>query len=111
MRENNPEMRRQFWTDTILSLVKLVWEMNLEIFRDKSIYKNRFTHQKLCFGPKSDVDNENFLADFSWPIWAKNTKINFSSESVKTIEHQESNSCEKCDFSKMLFTSSISDQF
>ena len=48
--------------------------------------------------PNSDVENENFLTDFSWQIWEKNTKINFSSESVKTKEHKESNSCEKYDF-------------
>ena len=77
MRENNPEMRRQFWTDTILSLVKLVWEMNLEIFRDKSIYKNRFTHQKLCFGPKSDVDNENFWLIFRGQFGQKTQKSIF----------------------------------
>ena len=33
--------------------------------------------------PDSDVENENLLTDFSWQIWAKNTKINFSSEFVK----------------------------
>ena len=47
----------------------------------------------------SDVENENFLTDFSWQIWAKNTKIIFSSESVKTKEHKESNSCDKYYFS------------
>ena len=51
----------------------------------------------------SDVENENFLTDFSWQIWAKNTKIIFSSESVKTKEHKESNSCEKCYFSISAF--------
>ena len=45
--------------------------------------------------PKSDVENENFLTDFLWQIWAKNTKIYFSSESVKTNEHKQSNNCEK----------------
>ena len=49
--------------------------------------------------PNSDVENENFLTDFLWQIWAKNTKINFSSESVKTKEHKESNSCDKYHFS------------
>ena len=49
--------------------------------------------------PNSDVENENFLTDFSWQIWAKNTKLNFSSESVKTKEHKESNSCDKYHFS------------
>ena len=43
--------------------------------------------------PNFDVENENLLTDFSWQIWAKNTI--FSSESVKTKEHKESNSCEK----------------
>ena len=47
----------------------------------------------------SDVEDEIFLTDFSWQIWAKNTKINFSSESVKTKEHKESNSCDKYHFS------------
>ena len=51
----------------------------------------------------SDVENEIFLTDFSWQIWAKNTKIIFSSESVKTKEHKESNSCEKCYFSISAF--------
>ena len=51
----------------------------------------------------SDVENENFLTDFSWQIWAKNTKIIFSSESAKTKEHEESNSCEKCYFSISAF--------
>ena len=45
--------------------------------------------------PNSNVEYEIFLTDFSWQIWAKNTKLNFSSESVKTKEHKESNSCEK----------------
>ena len=45
--------------------------------------------------PNSNVEYEIFLNDFSWQIWAKNTKLNFSSESVKTKEHKESNSCEK----------------
>ena len=45
--------------------------------------------------PNSNVEYEIFLTDFSWQIWAKNTKLNFSSESVKTKEHIESNSCEK----------------
>ena len=53
--------------------------------------------------PNSDVENEIFLTDFSWQIWAKNTKIIFSSESVKTKEHKESNSCEKCYFSISAF--------
>ena len=45
--------------------------------------------------PNSNVEYEIFLTDFSWQIWAKNTKLNFSSESVKTKEHKETNSCEK----------------
>ena len=45
--------------------------------------------------PNSDVENEIFVTDFSWQIWAKNTKTNPSLESVKTKEHKESNSCEK----------------
>ena len=45
--------------------------------------------------PNSNVEYEIFLTDFSWQIWAKNTKLNISSESVKTKEHIESNSCEK----------------
>ena len=45
--------------------------------------------------PNSNVEYEIFLTDFSWQIWAKNTKLNFSSESVKTKEHKQSNSCEK----------------
>ena len=53
--------------------------------------------------PNSDVENENFLTDFSWQIRAKNTKIIFSSESVKTKEHKEGNSCEKCYFSISAF--------
>ena len=51
----------------------------------------------------SDVENENFLTDFSWQIWAKTTKIILSSESVKTKVHKESNSCEKCYFSISAF--------
>ena len=43
--------------NSILSLVKLVWEINLEIFRDKSTYKNRFI-KNYVLDPKSDVDNE-----------------------------------------------------
>ena len=42
--------------------------------------------------PNSNVEYEIFWTDFSWQIWAKNTKLNFSSESVKTKE--QSNSCE-----------------
>ena len=45
--------------------------------------------------PNSNVEYEIFLTDFSWQLWAKNTKLNFTSESVKTKEHKESNSCEK----------------
>ena len=36
----------------IQSLVKIVWEMNLEIIWDEFTYKNRFRHQKLCFRPQ-----------------------------------------------------------
>ena len=45
--------------------------------------------------PNSNVEYEISLTEFSWQIWAKNTKLNFSSESVKTKEHKESKSCEK----------------
>ena len=38
--------------------------------------------------PNSDVENENFLTDFSWQILAKNTKISLSSESVKIKEQK-----------------------
>ena len=53
--------------------------------------------------PNSNVEYEFFLTDFSWQIWAKNTKLNFSSESVKTKEHNESNSCKKYYFSTYAF--------
>ena len=67
--------------------------MNLENVRDKFTYKNRFRHQKLCFGPQFRCWRWKFFTDFLWQTWAKNTKINFSSESVTTEEHQESYSC------------------
>ena len=36
--------------NNIQSLFEIVLKMNLEIFPDKSTNKNRFQHQKLCFG-------------------------------------------------------------
>ena len=45
--------------------------------------------------PNSDIKNENILTVFFVANLSKNTKIIFSSESVKTKEHKESNSCEK----------------
>ena len=62
--------------------------MNLHIKTGLGIKNN-------VLDPNSNVEYEIFLTDFSWQIWAKNTKINFSSESVKTKEHKESNSCEE----------------
>ena len=38
--------------------------------------------------PNADVENENFLTDFSWQIRAKSTKINLSSESMKIKEQK-----------------------
>ena len=72
---------RRFFQTTknhIQSLVKIVWEMNWEIVWDEFTYKNRFRHQKLCLRPQFWCWKWNFLTDFSWKIWAKNTKINFS---------------------------------
>ena len=93
---------RQFFQTTknhIQSSVNIVWEINLEIFWYEFTFKNRFRQQKLCFGPQFWCWKWFFLTDFLWQIWAKNTKIIFSSESVKTKEHKESNSCEKYYFS------------
>ena len=93
---------RQFFQTTknhIQSSVNIVWEINLEIFWYEFTFKNRFRQQKLCFGPQFWCWKWFFLTDFLWQIWAKNTKINFSSESVKTKEHKESNSCDKYYFS------------
>ena len=93
---------RQFFQTTknhIQSSVNIVWEINLEIFWYEFTFKNRFRQQKLCFGPQFWCWKWIFLTDFLWQIWAKNTKINFSSESVKTKEHKESNSCDKYHFS------------
>ena len=93
---------RQFFQTTknhIQSSVNIVWEINLEIFWYEFTFKNRFKQQKLCFGPQFWCWKWFFLTDFLWQIWAKNTKINFSSESVKTKEHKESNSCDKYHFS------------
>ena len=59
--------------------------MNLEIFLDKSIYKNRFTHQKLCFGPKSDVDNENFWLIFRGQFGQKTQKSIFRQNQWKLL--------------------------
>ena len=53
--------------------------------------------------PNSDVEDENFMTDFPRQICPKNTKLNFSSESVKNKEHKESNSCEKSYFSIYAF--------
>ena len=61
--------------------------------------KTGLGNKNYVLDPNSDVENEFFLTDFLWQFWAKNTKINFSSESVKTKEHKESNSCDKYHFS------------
>ena len=34
----------------VQSLLKIVWEMNLEIVRDEFTYKNKFRHQKIMSG-------------------------------------------------------------
>ena len=60
--------------------------------------KTGLGNKNYVLDPNSDVEND-FLTDFLWQFWAKNTKINFSSESVKTREHTESNSCDKYHFS------------
>ena len=61
--------------------------------------KTGLGNKNYVLDPNSDVENEFFLTDFLWQIWAKNTKINFSSESVKTKEHKESNSYDKYHYS------------
>ena len=66
-------------------------------------FKTGLGNKNYVLDPKSDVENE-----FFWPIFCgnfekKNTKINFSSESAKTKEHKESNSCEKYYFSLNAF--------
>ena len=55
--------------------------------------KTGLGNKNYVLDPNSDVENDFFLTDFLWQFWAKNTKINFSSESVTTEEHQESYSC------------------
>ena len=53
--------------------------------------------------PYSDVEDEIFFYWFFLANFSKNTKINFSSESVKIEKHKESNSCEKYYFSIYAF--------
>ena len=77
--------------------------MNLEIFGDKSTHKNKFRFQILCLDSNSDVEIEQFWLIFRSQFEQKNTEINFSSESLKTKEHKEGNSCEKYDFSLNAF--------
>ena len=95
----------------IQSLLKIVWEIYLEIIWDYLHIKTGLGIKNYFLDPNSDVEDENFFTDFSWQIWAKNTKISLSSESVKTKEHKESNSCEHIISQYMLFTKSICDQF
>ena len=54
--------------------------------------------------PNSDVEDEKFWPLFRGKFEQKNIKLNFSSESVKTKEHKESNSCEEYDFSLNAFS-------
>ena len=61
--------------------------------------KTGLGNKNYVLDPNSDVENGFFWPIFLWQFWAKNTKINFSSESVKTKEHKESNSCDKYHFS------------
>ena len=49
--------------------------------------------------PNSDVENENLWLIFGDKFEQKTQKSIFSSESVKTKENKESNSCEKYHFS------------
>ena len=58
--------------------------MNLHIETGLGIKSSNYV-----WDPNSDVENGNFLTDFSW-LSAKNTKIKYSSESVKTKEHKKS---------------------
>ena len=74
--------------NNIQSLVKIVWEMNLDTFRDEFTYKKSYGIKNYVWDPNADVENENFLTDFSWQILAKNTKISLSSESVKIKEQK-----------------------
>ena len=72
-----------FWGEKLVganfyAFCNYVWEVNLDILWDKFTYKNRFRHHKVCFGPKI------WLWKWQWPIWVKNTIINFSSELVET---------------------------
>ena len=78
--------------------ITFIWEMNLEIDWDEFMYKNRFRHQNLCLGPQFWCWQWRFLDWLFVANLCKNTKINFTSESLKTKEHKESNSYEKCDF-------------
>ena len=86
---------------------KLLSKISKDIFGDEIRNHLVWIHmQKQVLGskimfldPNSDVENETCFTHFLWQFWAKNTKINFSSESVKTKEHKESNSCNKYLFS------------
>ena len=80
----------------IHSLLEIVWGMNLEIVRDEFTYKTGLDIKNYVLDPNSDVDENIYI--YIWFFVAnlsKNTKINLSSESVKTKEHNESNNCEK----------------
>ena len=60
--------------NNIQSLVKTVWEMNLEIVWEEFTYKTGFGIKTYIWGPNSGVENEDFLTDFLWQICAKHTK-------------------------------------
>ena len=57
--------------------------MNLDIFGMNLHIKTSKDIKNYALDPNADVENENCLTAFSRQIQAKNTKINFSSESVK----------------------------
>ena len=68
----------------IQSIRKIVWEVNLENFRDKLTYKNSLRIKNYFWYSNSDVENGKISNDFFWrPNWAKTTKMFFS----RTSEH------------------------
>ena len=62
--------RRFFQTmkNIINSLVKIVWEMNLDIFGVNSHIKTCLGIKNYVWDPNSDVENENITTNFSWQI-------------------------------------------
>ena len=58
----------------IQSLVKIVWEMNLDTFWDEFTYKTSYGIKNYVWDPNADVENENFWLIFHGKFEQKTQK-------------------------------------